>query len=59
MKIVFTDECPISVGKLIGSVVCVRDKQVGRWFGDHFLEEMVIGIRDISFWKKEKFGDRN
>lgn len=26
MKIVFTCECPISAGKLMGSVVCVREQ---------------------------------
>ena len=25
MKIVFTYECPISIGKSIGSVVCIRE----------------------------------
>lgn len=37
----------------------LENKQVGRKSGDHFLEELVIGIREISFWKKEKFGGRN
>lgn len=36
----------------------LENTQVGRRFGDYLLEELVVGIRDISFWTKEKFGDR-
>lgn len=55
MKIVFTYECLISVGKLIGSVVCIREqtswKEVWRPFlrrvgyrnkGDFILEKREV-----------------